>query len=411
MIHPGERRVVITGIGPVTPIGIGREEFWNAAVRGRSGTSALEDLPLGFPVDSLRSRVVARVPVSFAGSEPRHMQLARVAMRLAMRDARLESLAGLRSAVVLGTAVAATAEMEAAYLALWNGESIQESCSDGPLVRILSFHTMAHELAQACRCAGPVLTSATGCTAGLDAIGTAFGLVRACEADVVLTGAAEAPITPVVYAAFDVIGALSEQNDRPHRASRPFDAERDGFVLGEGAACLVVEDLGHALARGATIYAEITGFASLSNGYHMTDLPADGSALAECIRRTMLDAALEAVDVDHVSAHGSSTPQNDLCETNAVKRALGVHAQRITMSSLKSMVGHALGASNAIEIAACALSLGRQFLLPTINLDRPGDGCDLDYVANEGRAARVRNLLKLSSGFSGIHSALAMAAL
>lgn len=411
MIRPGERRVVISGIGPVTPIGTGRDEFWDAASRGHSGTSALEELPLGFPVDSLRSRVVARVPISFAGREPRHMQLAKTAMRLALRDAGLASLADVASAVVVGTAVAATTEMESTYLGLWNGETIDESSTEEPLVPMLAFHTMAHELARACRCSGPVLTTATGCTAGIDAIGTAFSMVRSCEADVVLTGASEAPITPVVYAAFDVIGALTRQNDRPRRASRPFDAERDGFVLGEGAACLVVEELGHALARGANIYAEITGFASLSNGYHMTDLPADGSALAECIHLAMEDAALEAVDVDHVSAHGSSTPQNDLCETNAVKRVLGAHAQRITMTSLKSMAGHALGASNAIEIAACALTLASQFLLPTINLDRRGDGCDLDYVANEGRPGRVRNLLKLSSGFSGIHSVLAMAAL
>lgn len=411
MRPPGERRVVITGIGPVTPIGIGRAEFWSSAMRGRSGTSSLDALPLGFPVDSLRSRVVARVPLATSSEEPRHLQFARIASRLALHDAQLDSLAGLRSAVVLGTAVAATAEMEAAYLRLWNGTSLQDASCEQPLVPLLSFHTMAHAIARASHCSGNVLTTATGCTAGLDAIGTAFSLVRSCEADVVLAGAAEAPITPVVYAAFDVIGALTQQNERPQRASRPFDAARDGFVLGEGAACIVLEELGHALARGASIYAEVTGFASLSNGYHMTDLPPDGVALAECIRRVMEDAAVDAADVDHVSAHGSSTPQNDLCETNAVKSALGAHAQRITMSSLKSMVGHALGASNAIEIAGCALTLARQYLLPTINFESAGDGCDLDYVPNRSRPARVRNVLKLSSGFSGIHSALAMAAL
>ncbi|HEV7239542.1 MAG TPA: beta-ketoacyl-[acyl-carrier-protein] synthase family protein [Thermoanaerobaculia bacterium] len=407
------KRVVITGIGPVTPIGIGRDELWRNAVRGRSGTSALTDLPLDFPIDTLRSRVVARVPLTFDGGEPRQLSLARHAARLAMRDAGLTTLAGDGSAVVVATAVAATTEMEAMYLALWDREgddALHETRAAHPLVPLLSFHTMAHELAAEWQCDGMVLTSATGCTAGLDAIGVAFELIRGGDADIILAGAAEAPITPVVFAAFDVIGALTRQNHRPANASRPFDAARDGFILGEGAAMLVLEERQHALARGAHVYSEITGFASLSNGYHMTDLPADGSALAECIVAAMDDAALFPDDVDHVNAHGSSTPQNDVCETNAVKRVLGSRARDITVTASKSMTGHALGASNAIEIAACALSLERGFVLPTINFDCAGDGCDLDYVPNHARPALLRNLLKLSNGFSGIHSVMTMAA-
>lgn len=398
------KRAVITGIGPVTPIGIGRDAFWRGAVRGRSGTEALTELPNGFDVAKLRSRVVARVPLGTADGETRNETLARFALKLALHDAGLTSA----QAVVIGTAVAATTEMESLYLSMWNGTALDETGCAEPLLRRLSFHTVASRLAEECECSGPVLTVATGCTAGLDAVGTAFELVAGGEADVVLAGASEAPITSVTFAAFDVIGALTKQNHRPERASRPFDAQRDGFTLGEGAAMLVVEERSHALARGAHVYAELTGFASLSNGFHMTDLPPEGNALAECMRRAMESAGLRARDVDHVNAHGSSTPQNDLCETNAIKQSLGGRATEITVSALKSMIGHALGASNAIELAACALLLDRQILFPTINLEQPGAGCDLDYVPRHARGARVRNLLKLSNGFSGIHSVLVM---
>jgi 3-oxoacyl-(acyl-carrier-protein) synthase len=405
-----ESRVVISGVGPVTPIGVGREQFWAAAAGGRSGTSALTHLPLSFPVDSLRSRVVARVPLDTGECSVRHLALAQRAMQLALKDAGLDSLRNARSGVVIGTAVAATAEMETAYLIRHRGSLPRDAHHELGLSRLLPFQTAAHELAAQCGCKGTVLTVATGCTAGIDAIGMAFDLVRSGYVDVVLAGATDAPITPVVFAAFDAIGALTRSNDRPEQASRPFDRERDGFVLAEGAACVVVEEREHALERGALIYAELEGFASLSNGYHMTDLPADGQAMAKCLREAMSDAHLDVSHVDHVSAHGSSTPQNDLCETNALKRALGAHCYDVTVNSIKSMTGHALGASNAIEIVGCALSLLHQYVLPTINLQQAGEGCDLDYVANRGRPARTRHLLKMSSGFSGIHSVLAMGA-
>lgn len=409
MTRIDERRVVVTGIGPVTPIGTGRNNFWSAACKGRSGTVALDSLPFSFDVGSLRSRVVARVPASETTAEYRHLALARIAMRLALRDADLDSLADENAALIVGTAVAATAEMEAAYLKGWKDIGGEGTCRT-PLLRTMAFQTMAHDLAESCQCSGPVLTVATGCTAGIDAIGMAFDMIRSSQADVVMTGASEAPITPVVFAAFDAIGALTKRNDYPSTASRPFDSQRDGFVLGEGAAFVVLEERDRALSRGAPIYAEIKGFASLSNGYHMTDLPAHGEALAECMCNAMADARLQPEHIDYVSAHGSSTPQNDLCETNALKAALGRRAYQVPMTSLKSMVGHALGASNAIEIAGCALTLKLQYIPPTINFESPGEGCDLDYVPNTGRAMTVRNLLKLSSGFSGIHSVLAMGA-
>jgi 3-oxoacyl-(acyl-carrier-protein) synthase len=407
---------VITGVGPVTPVGVGRERFWEAIISGKSGTRSLTSLPHGFAVNSLRSRVIASIQDDWlpAGDDEasggRHFRLGDCGSRLALEDAGLEDLRDNRAAVVLGSAVGGTTAMEASFLGMNEGDHLDPSRAPASLMRQMSFHTMAHELAAKVRCDGPVLTISTGCTAGLDAVATGFELIRSGEADIALTGSAEAPITPVVFAAFDVLGALTQRNHDPAHASRPFDRDRDGFVLGEGAAFIILEERQHALRRGAHIYAELTGYASVSNSYHMTDLPADGAALAECVRLALNDAGIGAAEVDHVNAHGSSTKQNDLCETNAIKKALGARAAQITVNSLKSMVGHALGASNAIELVACALTLDRQHLFPTTNLDSPDDGCDLDYVANHSRRANLRHIVKLSSGFSGIHSVAVMSA-
>ena len=404
------RRVVITGVGPVTPIGIGRDAFWDAACRGVSGTRALSRLPFAFPIESLQSRLVAPIDGLFEDDNPRPrtLRLGELAFRLAIGDAALSAAELAEAAVVAGTAVAATPEMERDYLAMLRDGVLDAALAPARLYERVAFHTIAHELALRAGCGRTVLTIATGCTAGLDAIGTAFDLIRDGDAQVALAGATEAPITPVIFAAFDVIGALSSRNDRPAAASRPFDASRDGFVLGEGASFVVLEERSHALARGAHVYAEITGFASVSNAFHMTDLPADGAALSDCLRATLADARLAPSDVQHVNAHGSSTPQNDVCETNAIKSVFGTRAYDMTVTSLKGAVGHALSASNAIEIAACALALDRQFLLPTLHIDVPDPLCDLDYVPNRGRRARLRNVVKLSNGFSGIHSGLAL---
>ncbi|MFY9826679.1 MAG: beta-ketoacyl-[acyl-carrier-protein] synthase family protein [Thermoanaerobaculia bacterium] len=417
MRRRSEKRVVITGLGPVTPAGLGRHEFWRRVRSGASATRSLEELPGGFPVDTLRSRVVARVTEPVAGPPPvspgdRRRLLGELALRFALDDAGLEAGELRQAAMVLGNAVGAPLAVET----LFRGLEATGWAPDGPdvaaaeLLRQMSFHSLAHELATAHGCRGEVLTLSTGCTAGIDAVGTAFEMVRDGQTRLAIAGAAEAPLTPIVYAAFDLIGALSRRNDDPEHASRPFDAERDGFVLAEGAAFLVLEERERARARGAHVYAEIGGYASVSNSYHMTNLPADGSDLAHCVTAALADAGLAPDAIDFVNAHGSSTPQNDLCEINALKQALGRRAGSIAVNSLKGMIGHALGAANAIEIAACALALDEQFLFPTINLDRPGAGCDLDYVANVGRPADLTHLAKLSSGFSGIHSVLVMTA-
>jgi 3-oxoacyl-(acyl-carrier-protein) synthase len=409
-----KRRVVVTGIGPVTPVGVGKDAFWLAVAAGTSGTKRLQELPGDFPVQSLRSQIVAQVPSRYfspaelASVQSRQFLLGKKAMKLAIEDASLKTIERGPCGVVLGNAVGGTTPMEATFLAMDQGGSLNPASAPRDLPDQLSFHSLTDEIAAAVASDGPVLTITTGCTAGLDAIGLAFQLLQSGAMDVAVTGSAEAPITPVVFAAFDVIGALSKQNGNPETASRPFDRGRDGFVLGEGAAILVLEELQHAHRRQARIYCEITGYASCSNAYHMTDLPEDGAALAECMQMVLDDASMRLQEVDHVNAHGSSTPQNDICETNAIKSVLGSHAYGVTVNSLKAMVGHALAASNAIEIAACALSLQTGLVFPTINLDAPGEGCDLDYVPNTSRRSGARNVVKLSNGFSGIHSAMVL---
>lgn len=409
------RRVAITGVGPVCPIGVGAEAFWTAIAAGTSGTEALEELPGGFSVQSLRSKVVARVkdealPEPERARADRRAYFAELSARLALADADLEDLRRGATAVVCGNAVGSPLAVDETFRrAFIETQRLPEGELPG-LMRDLSFHTVADELAASHGCDGPALTVSTGCTASLDAVGLAYELVRDGSAEVVLTGSAEAPLSPIVFASFDVIGAMTRQNHRPARASRPFDKERDGFVLGEGAAMMVLEDLEHARARGVRIYGEVVAYASTSSAYHMTNLAADGASLARSFALALEYGGLAPGDIDHVNAHGSSTPQNDLFETNAIKRVLGDRASQITVNSLKAMLGHALGASNALELVACAQMLDRQHLFPTINLDQPGAGCDLDYVPNEGRGARIGHIAKFGNGFSGIHSVLVMRA-
>jgi 3-oxoacyl-(acyl-carrier-protein) synthase len=413
-----KRRVVITGIGLVTPIGVGIESFWRAASAGTSGTRKLKSFPLGFRVDTFKSQVAAVVPDEWLlpvcpspfSNEGRHFLLGSAACSLACEDAGVADFRGTRSAVVLGNAIGGTAAMEDSFLAMDQNGSLDPDLAPGQLHKQMSFHSLTHELAMRLGCDGPALTISTGCTAGMDSVATAFDLIRYGSVDVALTGGSEAPISPVVFAAFDVISALTQRNWDPEHASRPFDATRDGFVLGEGAALLLLEEREQALRRNARIYAEIVGFASVSNAFHMTDLPPDGLALAHCVRLALDDAGLRAEDIDAVNAHGSSTPQNDICETNALKEALGDQAHRIPVTSLKSMIGHALGASNAIEMGAATLCVANQFVYPTANLELPAKGCDLDYVPKVGRPVALDHVLKVSNGFSGVHSALVLAA-
>jgi 3-oxoacyl-[acyl-carrier-protein] synthase II len=253
---------------------------------------------------------------------------------------------------------------------------------------------------------GPNSTNSMSCASGTIAIGDGFREIRDGYADVMLCGGSEAPLAPLTFGAFAIIRAMSTRNDEPARASRPFDRQRDGFVMGEGGAVLVLEEYERAKARGAHIYAEIAGYGNSNDAHHMTAPRPDGSQAARSMRRALSDAEVAPGEVGYVNAHGSSTPLNDSTETVAIKHVFGEHAHKLQVSSSKGYYGHALGASGAFEAAICALALDREWLPPTVNLDSADDACDLDYIPHEGRDARVDYALSNSFGFGGINAAL-----
>ncbi|WP_437895476.1 beta-ketoacyl-[acyl-carrier-protein] synthase family protein [Sorangium sp. So ce124] len=415
------RRAVITGLGIIAPNGIGVEQFWAAAMAGRSGVHGIDQ----FSVDGFKSKIAGQArsfdPRACGLREDqvrrldRYAQFAVAASKMAMDDAAFgDGAPGHdRIGVCIGNAIAGTKFMEEEFLVLtergtapYNPTWVQRS-----LYQASTFNVASAEVASIYGARGPCSTLSTGCTGGLDAIGLALDSIRMGDADVMICGASEAPITPIAFAAFDILGALSSRrNDAAQRASRPFDSQRDGFVLGEGAGILILEEREHALRRGATIYAELGGFASCNNAYHMTDLAPDGIDLSRAMKLALVDADIAPNQVDYACAHGSSTKQNDTNETAALKLALGDHAYKVPVSSLKSMVGHPLAAANALESVASVLSIRNSEIFPTINYESKDSSCDLNYVPNEGIRRKVDVVLKAASGFSGIHSALVFCA-
>ena len=412
------RRVVITGMGVVAPGGIGKKEFWYLLSEGRTATRAMTF----FDPSPFRSRVAAEIDFDPAASgltvrEIRRMdraaQLAVVAMREAITDSGLEfaSLEPARLGVTVGTAVGATMSLEREYRIVSDDGRlylVDPAYAQPHLYACLVPSSFASEVAWACGAEGPVALVSTGCTSGLDAIGHAVDLIRAGEADVMVAGATDAPISPTTVRCFDAIKATTPRNDDPEHASRPFDRTRNGFVLGEGAAILVLEELEQARRRGADIYAEIAGFASRCNAFHMTGLRPDGAEMAEAIRVALDEARLSPESVDYVNAHGSGTRQNDRHETAAFKLSLGSHAYRTPVSSVKSMIGHSLGAIGALEVVASALAIRTNVIPPTANLERPDPECDLDYVPRVARDWRTDVVLSVGSGFGGFQSAMVL---
>ena len=412
------RRVVVTGLGIIAPGGIGKEEFWSAMTSGRSQTALINS----FDTSQFLSKVAAEVrgfdPEKFgmtrdeASGMDRYLQFAVAGAKLAVEDAGLD-LAGIdleRAGVAMANAICGTKWMEEEFLRVTDGGRlpIDPSLASPYLYDASIFNSPANYIAARYGLKGGACALSTGCTAGTDSVAYAFEAIRHGDTDVMICGASEAPITPIAVAAFDVIKALSKHNDEPESASCPFDRTRNGFVLAEGCGILVLEEYGHAKRRGAQVYAEVAGFGSTSNAYHMTDLPSDGDALARSMRIAMEDAGIGRDGIDYVNAHGSSTEQNDLFETNAVKKALGDRAYRVPVSSIKSMIGHPLAAANSVEIALSAMVIKRGVIPPTINLKNPDPACDLDYVPGAAREQKVRTVLKTSSGFSGIHSSLVL---
>ncbi|MBP2327295.1 act minimal PKS ketosynthase (KS/KS alpha) [Kibdelosporangium banguiense] len=410
------RTAVITGIGVVAPGGIGRTAFWDLLSAGRTATRRISLFePGGF-----RSQVAAEVDFDprvhgLTAQQIRRMdraaQFAVVCTREAVAESGLDlsSMEPERLAVSIGSAVGCTMGLEEEYAVLSDDGRrwlVDHTYGVPHLYGYMVPSSLAVAVAWEVAAEGPTALISTGCTSGLDAVTHGAALIEEGTADVVLAGATDAPLSPITSACFDAIMATSPNNDDPEHASRPFDADRDGFVLGEGAAVMVLEEMSAARRRGAHVYAAVAGYASRSNAFHMTGLKPDGREMAEAITVALDRARVDASAVDYVNAHGSGTKQNDRHETAAFKRSLGDHAYQRPVSSIKSMVGHSLGAIGSIEVAACCLALERQVVPPTANLHTPDPECDLDYVPLTAREHPMDTILSVGSGFGGFQSAV-----
>jgi len=415
MIAPTiRRRVAITGIGVVTPIGTGRRDFWEGVRTSRRGVGPLTR----FDAAALRTRIAGEIPTfepsSFftakrAGRMDRFAQLSIAAAQLALEDSGLVIGEGLHAipetemGVTIGSALGGVPSAEADHVAFM--ESGLRSVPPSLATRVFA-GAGACNVAIAFHARGPVLGNSNSCASGAIAIGEAFRAIRDGDALAMIAGGVEAPLAPLTFAAFTVIKAMSTSNEDPASASRPFDARRDGFVMAEGAALLILEDLAHALRRDATVYAEIAGFATTNDAFHMTAPQPQGRDAARAMRLAIRDAALTTDEIEAVNAHGSSTVLNDRTETLAIKEVLGERARRVPVSGTKGLHAHALGASGAMEAAIAALSVSEGFLPATANLDHPDPECDLDYVPRVGRDGPVRTVISNSFGFGGTNACL-----
>jgi act minimal PKS ketosynthase (KS/KS alpha) len=412
------RRAVITGVGTIAPGGIGKKAFWKLLSEGRTATRLITH----FDASPYRSRMAGECdfdPVR-EGLDPQEIrrldraaQFAVVAAREAMLDSGIEfeQLDAGRIGVSLGTAVGCTTSLEREFVVgsdSGKNWEIDQSYTVPHLYDYFTPSSMAAELAWLASAEGPATVVSTGCTSGLDAVGYAAELIAEGSADVMITGGTEAPLSPITVVCFDVIRASSARNDDPEHACRPFDNTRDGLVLGEGSAILVVEELEHARRRGAHIYAEVAGFASRCNAFHMTGLHPEGKEMSDAINAAMTQARTAPSDVDYINAHGSGTKQNDVHETEAFKRSLGQHAFETPVSGFKSMIGHSLGAIGTLEIAGSLLAFEEGVIPPTANLHEPDPACDLDYVPLVAREKKVDTVLTVGSGFGGFQSAMVL---
>jgi 3-oxoacyl-[acyl-carrier-protein] synthase II len=407
-----ERRVVITGIGAVTPIGIGRPGMWEGLRSRRSAVQAITR----FDPSPFKSRIAAQVNDFFPRDHVEERRARRLdrfglfsvaAARLALADAELELGHEDRDRIgaMMGTALGGVAFGEEQY---------REFVHGGPRAVDPTLALTVFAGAASCNVAiefgicGPNSTNGMSCASGTIAVGEAFRAIVRDEADAMLAGGAEAPLAPLCFGAFSIIRAMSTRNDDPARASRPFDRARDGFVMGEGAAVLVLEERSRAVARGAPIYAELRGYGLTNDAHHMTAPRPDGRQAARAMALALREAHVAPGEVGYINAHGSSTPLNDPTETSSIKQVFGDHARRLTISGTKGYYGHALGASGAIETAICALAMRHGWLPPTVNLEAPDPACDLDFIRDEGRHARPEYVLTNSFGFGGVNASLVL---
>lgn len=410
-MHTRERRVVITGMGTLTPIGIGLQAFWEALVAGKSGVG---EITL-FDASDLDTRIAGEVK-GFDPSEymerkevrrmDRYAQLAVAAATMAIQDAQLD-LDGIdreRVGCWIGSGVGGIQTLE---------DQARTLVERGPnrispfFVPMMIANMASGQVSIMFGLKGPNACTVTACASGAHSIGDAFRIVQRGDADIMIAGGAEAGVSLLAMAGFCAAKALSRRNDEPERASRPFDAERDGFVMGEGAGILVLESLESALSRGARIYAELVGYGATADAHHITAPAPEGKGAAKAIRLALEDAGIEPHEVDYINAHGTSTELNDYFETLAIKAALGEAAAKVAISSTKSMTGHLLGAAGGVEAIASVMAIQEGIIPPTINYENPDPRCDLDYVPNAARRQPVRVALSNSFGFGGHNAVLA----
>ena len=406
------RRVVVTGLGLVTPLGTGVQKTWNSLCEGRSGI----DLISRFDTDSYAVKIAAEVKdfqvEDFIDQKTaKHLDLfaqyAVASAKMALDDAGFEITDenACRVGTITGCGLGGLPTIEKYHQVL---------LERGPK-RITPFfipmvipNMGAGQISIIFKSKGPNLSVTTACAAGTHAVGEAYRSILYGDSDVVITGGSESVICPMAVGGFNAMKALSKRNDEPEKASRPFDKDRDGFIIGEGGGILLLESLDHALARNAKIYAEVAGYGLSGDGYHMAAPPDDGEGAIRCMRAALNSAGMQPDDIDYVNAHGTSTPLNDLCETRAIKNVFGEYAYKLAISSTKSMTGHLLGGAGGIEAVFTALAVAEQTAPPTINLENPGDECDLDYVPGQARKMNIRAAMSNSFGFGGTNAVLIM---
>lgn len=405
------RRVVITGMGAITPVGNDVETFWSNLKNGISGIRRIEsfdvstyDCQIGGEVRGFDPKPYFKNAKDVRRTD-RFAQLAMAAANMAIKDGGLdlEKLNRDRFGVIVSSGIGGLKTLQDQHdILVTKGPSRTSPFTIPMLISNMASGLISMEFGLR----GPNLCIVTACATSNNAIGESWRTIKFGDADIFLAGGSEASIVPIGLAGFSAMKALSTRNDEPERASRPFDRDRDGFVMSEGAGVVVVEELEHAKARGAKIYCELAGYGLTADAYHMTAPPPHGEGAARAMQMALNHAGVRPEDVDYINAHATSTGLGDLSETYAIKSVFGDYAKSVAISATKSMTGHLLGGAGAIEMAACALAIRDSFVPPTINLENPDEGCDLDYTANTGRERKVRVALNNSFGFGGHNATL-----
>jgi 3-oxoacyl-[acyl-carrier-protein] synthase II len=405
-----KRRVVVTGLGALTPLGNSVHQSWESAVTGKSGIGPITK----FDSSSYKSRIAGEIknfdPMQFVNKQEVRryddfILYALAASEMAVADAKLTISPEVseRTGVIIGSAIGGLSTLEEEFRNLFsdNPRKISPFSVPAILANLASGHVSIRFGAK-----GPISCAVTACAAGTSAIGDAYKAIAYGDADVMITGGTEAAITQLAVGGFGAMRALSVRNDDPQKASRPFDKDRDGFVIGEGCGIIILEELSLALNRGARIYAELAGYGCTSDAFHMAAPPPDHEGAARSMRIAIRDAGLNPEDIDYINAHGTSTPLNDLYETQAINFLFGEHAKKLMVSSTKSMTGHMLGATGGVEAIFAIKALQEGIIPPTINLDNPGEGCDLDYVPKVARRKAINTAMSNTFGFGGVNAVL-----